>query len=273
MGRAVMRPMYFCPTFFLLLISFHVVSVNAMEEIIVVSGYKKFIPSWLASPSWLAPLTKTSAPMQNKTSTQVPSLVVKEKVEIKCDICDLPAGAKQSGCDHSFSPPSKTSAPMQNKISMQIPPLVVKEKVEIKCDTCGVAGAVKQSGCDHFFCQKDRPKEGDSCPVCSPASLPRCVICLRGIKENSERRLICEHFFHPGCIEEWARNSKECPTCRAELRYKANMKCEFCLGDFVTKVVTKDDYGKAEVDRKTVCEVRTWWNLCLWTIKKRALHS
>jgi len=45
-----------------------------------------------------------------------------------------------------------------------------------------------------------------------------CTICLADYRPDEEvMRLYCGHFFHPGCITEWACLSQLCPVCRANI--------------------------------------------------------
>eukprot|EP00933_Yihiella_yeosuensis_P014913 TRINITY_DN1315_c0_g1_i1.p1 TRINITY_DN1315_c0_g1~~TRINITY_DN1315_c0_g1_i1.p1 ORF type:complete len:338 (+),score=58.93 TRINITY_DN1315_c0_g1_i1:123-1016(+) len=45
-----------------------------------------------------------------------------------------------------------------------------------------------------------------------------CSICLESFSVGDKAtRIPCGHFFHPGCIKEWLRNSNQCALCRYEL--------------------------------------------------------
>ena len=47
-----------------------------------------------------------------------------------------------------------------------------------------------------------------------------CAICQSEIAVGSEARslAVCDHQFHPGCIETWFQRSVQCPVCRHDIR-------------------------------------------------------
>ncbi|ORY63719.1 hypothetical protein LY90DRAFT_505165 [Neocallimastix californiae] len=49
----------------------------------------------------------------------------------------------------------------------------------------------------------------------------KCSICLLNYEEDEElRKLICSHFFHKRCIDNWFKNSSTCPICRMDVKEK-----------------------------------------------------
>jgi hypothetical protein len=45
--------------------------------------------------------------------------------------------------------------------------------------------------------------------------IPECTICLQ---PNAIFKTACEHFFHVGCLLEWAKVKSTCPTCGTSLK-------------------------------------------------------
>jgi Ring finger domain/RING-H2 zinc finger domain len=44
-----------------------------------------------------------------------------------------------------------------------------------------------------------------------------CAICLDSHKKDDVYSFLCDHSFHGNCIEQWLRNNKTCPSCRANI--------------------------------------------------------
>ena len=49
-----------------------------------------------------------------------------------------------------------------------------------------------------------------------------CVICLRKLKKN-QISTKCQHTFHGKCLQEWAKRSRACPLCRANINVTRNI--------------------------------------------------
>ena len=62
--------------------------------------------------------------------------------------------------------------------------------------------------------------------ITSPASLPTtsqppsCIVCLELFTEKRRGvyELKCGHLYHVSCLRTWMRRSKNCPTCRGDIK-------------------------------------------------------
>jgi hypothetical protein len=47
-----------------------------------------------------------------------------------------------------------------------------------------------------------------------------CTICQDSMPAGSQARClnVCDHRFHPGCIDTWFQRDVRCPTCRHDVR-------------------------------------------------------
>jgi len=53
----------------------------------------------------------------------------------------------------------------------------------------------------------------------------KCSICLLDYENNDElRKLVCSHFFHKKCIDNWFNSSTTCPICRKDVKEKLKKK-------------------------------------------------
>ncbi|CAG9332346.1 unnamed protein product [Blepharisma stoltei] len=51
-----------------------------------------------------------------------------------------------------------------------------------------------------------------------------CAICLEDFEDNAKvRKLSCDHVFHTGCIDEWAKSKAKCPLCKKILNCGENI--------------------------------------------------
>lgn len=52
-----------------------------------------------------------------------------------------------------------------------------------------------------------------------PTSDMSCAVCLDDFKKNQNQRgLPCDHWFHLKCINKWLKNSTWCPICRKSVQ-------------------------------------------------------
>ena len=67
--------------------------------------------------------------------------------------------------------------------------------------------------------------EYDGLSICSDNSvdsvdsneIEKCSICLSNINNYIYTELYCTHKFHLKCLNEWVKNSNECPLCKREI--------------------------------------------------------
>ena len=49
-----------------------------------------------------------------------------------------------------------------------------------------------------------------------------CSICLDELENKLCRELVCMHFFHEDCIDEWVASDVHCPICKQDLINQSN---------------------------------------------------
>ena len=73
-----------------------------------------------------------------------------------------------------------------------------------------------------------------------------CSICLDKLNTKTIKMLPCNHLFHKKCINEWLKNSIQCPLCKYFLENE--FKIQFCKSNNKffknTKIIFYDSFIK-----------------------------